>query len=100
LLPTPKKNSSPETTKHKEACSEEPDSKTDTDDRHHYQAQDLPLTAAGHESLGSHPIKSKEYWAQVLIYAETVHVGTGPNFSDLATYQGLREVEIISARRL
>ncbi|PYT62532.1 MAG: hypothetical protein DMG35_07250 [Acidobacteria bacterium] len=71
MLSTPQKNTNPETTKRKEACSEEPDSKADTDDRHHYQAQDLPLTVAGHESLGSHRIKTKKSWAKVLVNAVT-----------------------------
>jgi hypothetical protein len=69
LLATPQKSTNEETTKRKEASSEEPDSKADTDDRHHCQAQDLPLTVAGHESLGSHRIRTKERWAKALIVA-------------------------------
>jgi hypothetical protein len=38
----------PDTTESDEACSQEPDSKTNTDERHRYQAQDLPSTAADH----------------------------------------------------
>jgi hypothetical protein len=51
LLSTPQKYTYVGATEHCETCSEQPDSKTYADDRHHNQRKDLPLASTYHSAL-------------------------------------------------
>jgi hypothetical protein len=50
LLPTPKEYSYADTTENSEPCTDQPDSKNDSDERHNYQRERLPSACAGHFS--------------------------------------------------